>query len=145
MHLGRDDIRTLGQSGSTGQAQPLKGISPLEPRALLDGEIDGNSTRLLRGSGLADNTRLGQAKAAATLNKGVKSTAFVPYIWCQSRDGGYYDASGTIKGVVPGARLKLYGGRFNDGSPIPTGNVAVNESGHVFWQPGLTHPYFFDK
>lgn len=69
-----------------------------------------------------------------------------PYIWAQSRDGGYYDASGTYKdGVVPGDKLRFFGGKFTDGTPVPMDGVTTNASGHVFWQNGLTHPYFWHR
>jgi len=65
-----------------------------------------------------------------------------PYVWMQSRDGGYYDASGHIKSLVPGDQLPLYGGKFGDGSPVPC-RVLVNGAHHVYFEPGLTSPYFW--
>ncbi len=61
-----------------------------------------------------------------------------PYIWCQSTQGGYYDCTNAYKGVVPGFRLKELGGRFADGTPVPRGNVKMNEAGHVWWQGELS-------
>lgn len=61
-----------------------------------------------------------------------------PYVWCQSTLGGYYDSTNTYKGVVPGYRLKELGGRFADGTPVPRGNVKMNEAGHVWWQGDLS-------
>lgn len=61
-----------------------------------------------------------------------------PYVWCQSVNGGYYDATGTYKTVVPGYRLRELGGRFNDGTPVPRGAVKMNEAGHVWWQNDLS-------
>ena len=61
-----------------------------------------------------------------------------PYIWCQSTQGGYYDCTNTYKGVVPGFRLKELGGKFADGTPVPQGNVKMNEAGHVWWQGELS-------
>lgn len=62
----------------------------------------------------------------------------VPYIWGQSINGGYYDVTNTYKGVVPGYRLKELGGKFADGTPVPGGNVKMNEAGHVWWQNNLS-------
>lgn len=64
--------------------------------------------------------------------------ADVPYIWCQSVNGGYYDCTNTYKGVVPGYRLREVGGKFADGTPVPRGEVKMNEAGHVWWQNNLS-------
>ncbi len=59
-----------------------------------------------------------------------------PYIWQMSRDGGYYDASGQIKGTVPGSELWRYGGVMGDEvTPVPQGPVRMNSAGHIRWQP----------
>jgi hypothetical protein len=61
-----------------------------------------------------------------------------PYIWGQSTNGGYYDITNTFKSVVPGYRLRELGGKFADGTPVPRGNVKMNEAGHVWWQNNLS-------
>lgn len=60
-----------------------------------------------------------------------------PYIWQMSRDGGYYDASGQIKGTVPGNELWRYGGVMGDEvTPVPKGpSVQMNSAGHIKWHP----------
>jgi hypothetical protein len=64
-----------------------------------------------------------------------------PFIWAQSTQGGYYDATNTFKGVVPGYRLKELGGKFVDGTPVPRGNVKMNQAGHVWWQNDLSRNF----
>lgn len=64
-----------------------------------------------------------------------------PYVWCQSVHGGYYDASGTCKEVIPGFRLKEFGGKFVDGTPVPRNNVQMNEAGHVWWRNDLSRNF----
>lgn len=57
------------------------------------------------------------------------------YIWGLSRDGGYYDASGQIKTVIPGDQLYKYGGTFMDGQSVPTSPVVTNFAGHAYRFP----------
>ncbi|MBX9877493.1 MAG: hypothetical protein K2Y22_03465 [Candidatus Obscuribacterales bacterium] len=42
-------------------------------------------------------------------------------VWQQSRDGGYYDATGVIKGTVAAQDLYLYGGRMDGGQQVISG------------------------
>ena len=57
-----------------------------------------------------------------------KGTSF----WVQSRDGGYYDVSQQVKGVVRGDELYKYGGTFSDGVAVPDYPVTVNFAGHTY-------------
>ncbi|MBS1955403.1 MAG: hypothetical protein JST89_14555 [Cyanobacteria bacterium SZAS-4] len=62
-----------------------------------------------------------------------------PYRWGQCGTGGYYDTTGTYKGpMVWGDKLASYGGRFFDGTPVPKGEVKVNQMGHIWWQNQLS-------
>lgn len=85
--------------------------------------------RVLKGQNSQNNFR------GRVQDQGIGS---VPYIWGQSVNGGYYDVTNTYKGVVPGYRLKELGGKFADGTPVPSGNVKMNEAGHVWWQNNLS-------
>jgi hypothetical protein len=59
-----------------------------------------------------------------------------PYIWQMSKFGGYYDASGQMKGTVNGAELYKYGGFMGDEvTPVPKGPVKTNQFGHFEWHP----------
>ena len=55
------------------------------------------------------------------------------YIWQQSVDGGYYDATGQIKILVMGDQLFRYGGKLSDGTAVPTTPVVCNFKGHVYF------------
>ncbi|MBY0358701.1 MAG: hypothetical protein K2W82_11915 [Candidatus Obscuribacterales bacterium] len=57
------------------------------------------------------------------------------YIWGLSRDGGYYDATGQIKIVVPGDQLYKYGGTFMDGTAVPVTPVVTNFANHAYRFP----------
>lgn len=57
------------------------------------------------------------------------------HLWHQSRDGGYYDATGAIGFLVPGDELYKYGGVFEDGLPVPTTPVAMNFAKHCYRFP----------
>ncbi|MBX9687595.1 MAG: hypothetical protein K2X27_12885 [Candidatus Obscuribacterales bacterium] len=54
------------------------------------------------------------------------------YLWGQSSAGGYYDASGQIKETVRGDELYKFGGKFMDGTAVPTTPVVCNFRGHVY-------------
>ena len=68
-----------------------------------------------------------------------------PYVWTQSKDGGYYDASGHYKGTVWGDRLRYYGGHFANGDPVMNADVKINSMGQIWYQPGLSKGYFWNK
>ena len=68
-----------------------------------------------------------------------------PYVWWQSAQGGYYDGTGHHKGLVWGNRLKEYGGRFSEGTPVPIETVTVNSMGHVWYQAKLSATGFRNK
>jgi hypothetical protein len=55
------------------------------------------------------------------------------YIWQQSAAGGYYEASGAVKELVMGDQLFRYGGKFSDGTAVPTTPVVCNFKGHVYF------------
>lgn len=40
------------------------------------------------------------------------------FLWCPSRHGGYYEATGRINGIFSREQLELYGGRLLDGTTI---------------------------
>ncbi len=120
-------------------------------RAIFAQQAEGNPANL-RGNAVQEDGNLrGQTPMLDRVFKGQNSQSFfrakaqqqqgpdsAPYIWCQSVNGGYYDCTNTYKGVVPGYRLKELGGKFVDGTPVPRGNVKMNEAGHVWWQNDLS-------
>lgn len=57
------------------------------------------------------------------------------YVWNLSNMGGYYECTGQIKVVVPGDQLYKYGGKFIDGTDVPTTPVTTNFAGHVYRFP----------
>jgi len=63
-----------------------------------------------------------------------------PSIWQISALGGYYDVTGQVPGTVRGDKLYIYGGTMSDGlTPVPTGPVSTNSSGHFPWTPVGMH------
>lgn len=54
------------------------------------------------------------------------------YVWSQSGAGGYYDATGQTKEVVPGDQLYKWGGKLQDGAVIPPYPVVCNFAKHVY-------------
>ncbi len=52
-------------------------------------------------------------------------------VWQQSRDGGFYDATGVIKGTVSGRDLPLYGGRMDGGQQVATGTKYRDIDGNL--------------
>ncbi len=66
------------------------------------------------------------------LQAAASKQASATFIWGQSADGGYFDASGQHKSNVMGDELYKYGGKFLDGSPVPTTPVVCNFKGHVY-------------
>ncbi|MBY0550408.1 MAG: hypothetical protein K2W95_24225 [Candidatus Obscuribacterales bacterium] len=75
---------------------------------------------------------------AAPLAAAADKSAEAPkrkHLWHQSRDGGYYDATGAIGFLVPGDELYKYGGVFEDGLPVPTTPVAMNFAKHCYRFP----------
>jgi len=56
-----------------------------------------------------------------------------PFIWYQCAEGGYYDGSGHTADRVWANQLYKYGGKFNDGTPVPKEPITqFNSSGHAF-------------
>lgn len=120
-------------------------------RAIFAQQAEGNPANL-RGNAVQEDGNLrGQTPMLDRVFKGQNNQSFfrakaqqqqgpdnAPYIWCQSVNGGYYDCTNTYKGVVPGYRLRELGGKFVDGTPVPRGNVKMNEAGHVWWQNDLS-------
>lgn len=52
-------------------------------------------------------------------------------VWQQSRDGGYYDATGVIRGTVAARDLHLYGGRMDGGQQVTTGTKFRDVDGNL--------------
>lgn len=75
------------------------------------------------------------AGAAQQLNAEASKTKKGNHIWHQSRQGGYYDATGQISVLVPGDELYKYGGVFEDGLAVPTMPVAMNFAKHCYRFP----------
>ena len=120
-------------------------------RAIFSQQSDGSRQSAFKGNAAQDDTNFrGQTPMLDRVLKGQnKQNNFrggaqalggnnPPFIWAQSTQGGYYDCSGTYKGVVPGYRLRELGGKFADGTPVPRANVKMNEAGHVWWQNELS-------
>lgn len=82
--------------------------------------------------------------SGATTNSTATPQVGAPYIWYQSAFGGYYDASGTTKELVRADRLYLFGGRFEDGTPVPKEPITdMNAMGHAFRQQKLPTQHFW--
>lgn len=52
-------------------------------------------------------------------------------VWQQSRDGGYYDATGVIRGTVSAQDLHLYGGRMDGGQQVISGTKYRDMDGQL--------------
>lgn len=52
-------------------------------------------------------------------------------VWQPSRDGGYYDATGVIKGTVAARDLHLYGGRMDGGTQVISGTKFRDIDGNL--------------
>jgi|GEM_PF-2672234 len=52
-------------------------------------------------------------------------------VWQPSRDGGYYDATGVIKGTVAARDLHLYGGRMDGGTQVTSGTKFRDIDGNL--------------
>ncbi len=52
-------------------------------------------------------------------------------VWQQSRDGGYYDATGVIRGTVSAQDLPLYGGRMDGGQQVISGTKYRDMDGQL--------------
>lgn len=156
LSAGQADAQTSAQNRA---AVPLKGainhdyykqdrlerISPQSAFSNHDSKFKGYLKQPVRLSRQEAKLAAGSSSSSLTGlvdTAGLNKTADeAPYIWEQSRGGGYYDRTGNIKRVVPGQELSRYGGRFADGSPVKDW-VNTNHANHVYWQPGLSHPYF---
>ncbi|HEY9787493.1 MAG TPA: hypothetical protein V6D17_19045, partial [Candidatus Obscuribacterales bacterium] len=125
--------------GGEGGQQLQSGIGALgAPNSALSGAAQEEEFFGRKMKGRRDRRRLD----AGTKNQLLTGNADdAPYIWCQSVLGGYYDQSGVCKEVIPGYRLKDYGGRFVDGTPVPKHNVKMNEAGHVWWEGDLSRNF----
>lgn len=67
-----------------------------------------------------------------------------PYIWYQSAQGGYYDASGTTKELVWADKLYKYGGKFEDGTRVPERPIRdFNAMGHAWRGNALNTSHFW--
>lgn len=166
-----DDDGTAQTSGSTRiqiqRRDPLQARASVEHdlgalnndetaklRAVFAQQAEGNRPMMFQGNAaqedagfhgrtpLLDRMMGGQASQnqfqASAQQQGSSSA---PFLWAQSTGGGYYDATNTFKGVVPGYRLKELGGKFVDGTPVPLGNVKMNQAGHVWWQNDLSRSF----
>ncbi len=120
-------------------------------RAIFAQQSGGSKQSMFRGNAAQEDTNFrGQTPMLDRVLKGqnkqnnfrggaqLQGSDNAPFLWAQSTNGGYYDATNTYKGVVPGYRLKELGGKFVDGTPVPRGNVKMNEAGHVWWQNELS-------
>ena len=67
--------------------------------------------------------------AAATMNAPKPASR---YVWGQSAAGGYFEASGAFDHTIMGDELYKYGGKFMDGTVVPTTPVVCNFKGHVY-------------
>lgn len=68
-----------------------------------------------------------------------------PYVWVQSAMGGYYDSSRTTPDVVRADRLHQYGGKFEDGTPVPREPIKdFNAAGHAYRAQKLDTSHFWN-
>jgi hypothetical protein len=69
----------------------------------------------------------------ASIASSPQPTQSAPYVWCQSMAGGYSDSSGHISRNVWAADLYKFGGRFQDGTPVPREPITdFNSMGHAY-------------
>jgi hypothetical protein len=82
---------------------------------------------------------------AARFTQQVSQQQGAPYIWCQSGEGGYYDSTGNAKQRVWANELYRFGGRFQDGTPVPAQPITnFNSMGHAFKTAITGGPSFWD-
>lgn len=79
-----------------------------------------------------DYAGLVQNSLSATAATNETKTPKGNYVWGQSAAGGYFDATGQIKELVMGDQLFKFGGKFMDGTAVPTTPVVCNFKGHVY-------------
>lgn len=116
------------------QRPPLNASANMFGGVPLQGRLDGNP--MMRG-GAAFNPYALQAQQHQKPKWTNPDDA--PYRWGQCATGGYYDTTGTYKGpMVWGDKLAQLGGRFYDGTPVPKGEVKINQMGHIWWQNQLS-------
>ncbi len=63
------------------------------------------------------------------------------HFWGQSINGGEGDVTNTYKVLFLATGSKNWAGNLRDGTPVPTGNVKMNEAGHVWWQDNLSQSF----
>lgn len=133
----------------SGQA-PVSNVSSNSGSGILTGAVKLDSLRINRlrpsfavdpNAGALFDTQMMVPREAVVNSQDYSGAVFEDntkksnYIWGLSRDGGYYDASGQIKVVVPGDQLYKYGGTFMDGSKVPTTPVVTNFAKHAYRYP----------
>lgn len=116
------------------QRPPLNAAASMFGGVPLQGTLDRNS--MMRG---AANFNPYALQAQQNQKPKWTNPDDAPYRWGQCGTGGYYDTTGTYKGpMVWGDKLAQYGGRFYDGTPVPKGEVKINQMGHIWWQNQLS-------
>lgn len=113
-----------------GTIQKSKVLPPTQPLVPMDPAAD-----LVRANDYA--TPVAPFKAAQPIPASAMMNQAPPkpeskFVWGQSAAGGYFDASGQMKENVMGDQLYKFGGKFMDGTPVPTTPVVCNFKGHVY-------------
>ena len=151
--IGADAFKTSAKStklegGVKVTAKPTK-IQGAARNDVQTGAIANTSRSLtaqLAAESLAKLNHVFSTGAAATAPPAVPSGREAPYIWVQASVGGYYDASHTTPNVVTADQLYRYGGKFADGTPVPTEPIAsLNSMGHAYHKGSLATDSFWYK
>lgn len=85
------------------------------------------------GASVQANDYLNPATSALSASASTdKKETKANFVWGQSAAGGYFDCTGQVKELVMGDQLHKYGGKFSDGTAVPTTPVVCNFKGHVY-------------
>jgi hypothetical protein len=99
----------------------------------------------LAAEAMAKLTHVFSTGATSTAPPAIASGPGAPYIWVQGVVG-YYDASHTTPAIVTADQLYRYGGKFADGTPVPSAPIAsLNSTGHAYHKGSLATDSFWYK
>lgn len=143
----KDVANTLLDNYAQGQGQRLlpamaPAARPAPTSGVLQGQVTRDDMRLPRKPLFQDPSFFsdtpgtspypGSVMGNAPLQGQATQTPRGNHTWMQSKDGGYFDGTGAIQGVIPGDQLYKYGGKLQDGTPIPPYPVVTNFAKHVY-------------
>lgn len=122
----RQDVFRIRRDGPAPQAK----TQTLSPSGRLTGTIEKNKVTVPKVPTLVQSADYADSFATPPPPPVKKKRG--SHVWGQSAMGGYYDATGQIKTVVPGDELYKYGGTFQDGVAVPDYPVTCNFKGHTY-------------